>query len=63
MAPRYRIHGRIAAEPRHTLAPRIVEVRHNLVRRDIAHNRALYVAHVAIIAAAVALAALAVIVA
>lgn len=38
MAPRYRIHGSIAAKPRTHLDTDVLRARHELVRRDMAHN-------------------------
>lgn len=52
MSSKFRIHGRIAAAPRHTMPASVVEARHALVRRDMA-SRKLYWSHVAAIGAAI----------
>ena len=52
MSSKFRIHGRIAAAPRHTMPASVVDARHAMVRRDMA-SRALYWSHVAAIGAAI----------
>jgi len=52
MSRKFRIHGRIAAAPRHTMPASVVDARHAMVRRDMA-SRALYWSHVAAIGAAI----------